>query len=68
MRPTDGIDQAGAAQRHQDLVEEWSGDLLPASDFPALQGAPTGVGGQLDDGPHTILGLHRESHPHAVGL
>lgn len=59
-----GIDETGAAQRHQHLVEEWSRDRLPPGDLTALQRAATSVGRQLHGGPHPVLRLHRKAHSH----
>ena len=62
-----GVDQAGSAERHQHLVEKRSGDGLPAGDLAALQRAPANIAGQLQDGPHTVFGLHRKAHAHDHG-
>jgi len=60
--PTHGPNQAGAPQRHQDLVQEGAGDSLAPGDLRALQRVPAMMGGQFEDGAHPVLRLHGQAH------
>src|SRR5438105_15726480 len=65
MRSASGVDETGAAQGHQHLVEEGPRDPLPSGDLATLERAAAGVGSQLDNGPDAVLGLHRKAHAHS---
>ena len=53
--PALGADEAGLAERRQELIEVLLGDVAAESDLGALQGALAVVVGQLDQGPQPVV-------------